>query len=264
LSDAALLAARAFFLLVGPFAGDYVATFAAAWPRAPRPLLGRSRCARCGAPIAASRAIPLISWLALRGRRSCCGGRIPVVYPLGEAAGLVSGLAAALQPSLSLAAWSFGLGLALSYVALVDLRRFSIPWWGLGALALGLGLAVAAEPTTGAQVARLATAGALAVAFEALRRFGGRGGRRLGLGAGDVLLAALLGGLVGWRLAAPMVSLGALAPLTLQFIQRRSGPTPFGFWLSCGAGALLLLMELMSVLQGPSHLVNGEALTQGL
>lgn len=251
MSDAALLAERAFLVLVGPFAGDYVATFAAAWPRAPKPIRGRSTCARCGAPIAASRAIPLVSWLMLHGRRPCCDGRIPVIYPLGEAAGLVSGIAAALQPSPTLAAWGFLLGLALSYVALVDLRRFSIPWWGLAALTVGLGLAIAAEPTTQARLARLATGGALALALEALRRFAGRGGR-LGLGAGDVMLAALLGGLVGWRLAAPMVSLAALAPLAIQSIRRRSGPTPFGFWLSFSAGFLLLMVELASVFRSPS------------
>jgi prepilin signal peptidase PulO-like enzyme (type II secretory pathway) len=251
LSGAALVAERAFFLLVGPFAGDYVATFAAAWPRLPTPLLGRSSCARCGAPIAASRAIPLLSWLTQRGRRACCGGRIPVVYPLGEAAGLVSGLAAMLQPSLPLAAWSFAAGLALGYVALVDLRRFSIPWSGLAGLALALCLAIAAEPTTGAKLARLATCCALALAFEVLRRFAGRGGR-LGLGAGDVMLAALLGGLVGWRLAAPMVSLAALAPLAIQVTRRRFGPTPLGFWLCLSAGLFLLMAEAASLLQLPS------------
>ncbi|HEX3918873.1 MAG TPA: prepilin peptidase [Caulobacteraceae bacterium] len=252
MSDTALVAERALFLLTGPFAGDYVATLASAWPRAPRPILGRSCCARCGAAIAASRAIPLVSWAMLGGRRACCAGRIPVIYPLGEATGLVSGLAAALQPSLPLVAWSFGLGLALAYVALVDLRRFSIPWWGLAALALAFCLALAAEPTTGARLARLATGGALALAFETLRRFAGRGGRRLGLGAGDVLLAALLGGLVGWRLAAPMVSLAALAPLAIQVIRRRFGPTPFGFWLCVSAGVLLLMVEAASALQMPA------------
>jgi prepilin signal peptidase PulO-like enzyme (type II secretory pathway) len=251
LSGSALVTERALFLLAGPFAGDYVATFASAWPHAPRPILGRSRCARCGEAIAASRAIPLASWLMLGGRRPCCGGRIPVIYPLGEAAGLISGLAAALQPSVPLAAWCFGLGLALTYIALVDLRRFSIPMWGLAALALALGMAIAAEPTTGARLARLATGGVLALALEALRRFAGRAGRS-GLGAGDVMLAALLGGLVGWQLAAPMVSLAALAPLAVQFVRRRFGPTPLGFWLSLSAGALLLAVEATSQLQIPA------------
>jgi len=238
----ALLAAKAFLLLLGPFAGDYVATFAVAWPRRPRPLVGRSHCDRCGAPIAAASAVPLVSWLLKRGRRSCCGGRIPVVYPIGEAAGLAGGIAAAAVATPLVGAWVFAVSLTLTYVALVDLRRFSIPAWGLSALAVEAALAVAAEPTTEARLARLATGAALALAFETLRRLVRRGGR-LGLGAGDVMLAGLLGILVSWRLAAPMVAVAALAPLGIQTILRKSGPVPFGFWLSMAAGLFLALAE---------------------
>jgi prepilin signal peptidase PulO-like enzyme (type II secretory pathway) len=236
------LAAKAFLLLLGPFAGDYVATFAAAWPRRPTPLVGQSRCGRCGAPIAAASSVPLASWLLKRGRRSCCGGRIPVVYPIGEAAGLVGGIAAAATADLRVGGWAFAVALTLTYVALVDLRRFSIPLWGLAALAVEAALAVAVEPTMEARLARLAAGGVLALAFETLRRLVRRGGRA-GLGAGDVMLAGLLGVLVNWRLAAPMVALAALAPLAVQTIGRKSGPVPFGFWLSLAAGVCLAFAE---------------------
>jgi leader peptidase (prepilin peptidase)/N-methyltransferase len=236
------LAWRAFLLLVGPFAGDYAATLATAWPRRPRPVFGRSRCSRCGAPIAAVDKVPLVSWMLKRGRRTCCGGRIPIVYPIGEAAGLASGLAAALSADPIVAAWAFALGLTLTYIALVDLRRFSVPAWGLAALALEAAAAVASEPTLSAKLARLAAGGALALALEALRRFVRRGGRS-GLGGGDVLLAGLLGALVGWRLAAPMISIAALVPLAIQYTTRKSGPTPFGLWLSVSTSFILLLVE---------------------
>jgi leader peptidase (prepilin peptidase) / N-methyltransferase len=240
--SSALLAAKAFLLLLGPFAGDYVATLATAWPRWPRPLFGRSRCGRCGAPIGATGAVPLLSWLLKRGRRSCCGGRIPIVYPIGEAAGLAGGVAAAAAAPPLVGAWILAVALTLTYVALVDLRRFSIPAWGLAALAVEAALAIAAEPSMEAKLARLATAGVLALAFETLRRLVRRGGRS-GLGVGDVMLAGLLGALVSWRLAAPMVALAALAPLGLQAIMRKSGPVPFGFWLSIATGLVLAFAE---------------------
>jgi leader peptidase (prepilin peptidase)/N-methyltransferase len=240
--NAPLLASRAFLILLGPFAGDYVATFAVAWPHRPRPIVGRSHCGRCGAPISAANQIPLASWLLSGGRRGCCGGRIPIAYPIGEAAGLASGLAAAFATQPALQAWTFAVGLTLTYIALVDLRRFSIPAFGLAALGLEALLAIAAEPSTQAKLARLATAGALALGFETLRRFAGRG-RRAGLGVGDVLLAGLLGALVSWRLAAPMVSLAALAPLALQRLTRRSGPVALGFWLSVAAALFLLAAQ---------------------
>ena len=238
----ALLATRAFLVLVGPFAGDFAATFAVSWPRQPTPLFGRSQCARCGAPIARADQIPLVSLLLKRGRRSCCGGRIPLAYPIGEAAGLVSGVAAAAASQPLIQAWIFAVGLTLTYIALVDLRRFSIPAWGLAALGLEAALAVAVTPSTEERLARLSAGGVLALALETLRRFSRRGARA-GLGGGDVMLAGLLGTLVSWRLAAPMVGLAALAPLAVQLVNRKSGPVALGFWLSIAAGLFLLAVE---------------------
>ena len=242
----ALIASRAFLVLFGPFAGDYAATLASAWPRSPRPLLGRSRCSRCGARIAPTSQMPLVSWALQSGGRACCGGRIRLMYPMGEAAGLASGVAAAFAAGPGVQAWIFAVGLTLTYIALVDLRRFSIPAWGLAALGLEAAIAIVAGPPVEVGLSRLATGGVLALALEALRRFGARGGKgrgRPGLGGGDVMLAGLLGALVGWRFAAPVVSLAALAPLTAQWLTRRSGPVPFGVWLSIAAGFVLLLVE---------------------
>ena len=242
----ALIASRAFLLLLGPFAGDYAATLASAWPRAPRPVLGRSHCSRCGARIGPFAQAPLVSWGLQRGLRTCCGGRIPLVYPIGEAAGLASGVAAACASGVALQAWTFAVGLTLTYIGLVDLRRFCLPAWGLAALGLEAAVAIAAEASMEAMLARLVAGGALALGLETLRRFGARGGKRRarpGLGGGDVVLAGLLGALVGWRLAAPMVSVAALAPLTIQWMKRRSGPVAFGLWLSIAAGLFLLLVE---------------------
>jgi len=70
-----------------------------------------------------------------------------------------------------------------------------------------------------------------------------RRGARAGLGGGDVMLAGLLGSLVGWRLTAPMVGLAALTPLALQLVTRKSGPVPLGFWLSIVAALFLLAIE---------------------
>jgi hypothetical protein len=146
-------------------------------------------------------------------------------------------------PSLPVAIWAYALGLTLAYVALVDLRRFSIPTWGVVALATQAGVAVAADPQTDAKLARLATGAVLALLFEVLRRLVRRGGRP-GLGEGDVMLAGVLGVLVNWRLAAPVVCLAALAPLGIQLARRKFGPTPLGFWLSISSGLFLALVAV--------------------
>jgi prepilin signal peptidase PulO-like enzyme (type II secretory pathway) len=176
------------------------------------------------------------------GRRRCCGGRIPIAYPIGELAGLTTGIAAAAAVQPLVQGWIFAFGLTLTYIALVDLRRFSIPIFGLAALAIEAALALAAAPSTEVRLARLATGAAVALALEVLRRFVRRGARS-GLGGGDVALAGLLGVLLSWRLAAPMVGLAALAPLGVQRITRKTGPAPLGFWLSIVAGLFLLAVE---------------------
>jgi leader peptidase (prepilin peptidase)/N-methyltransferase len=50
----------------------------------------RSRCPACGVPIRWYQNIPLLSWLALRGKCTGCGARISVRYPFVEALGGVS------------------------------------------------------------------------------------------------------------------------------------------------------------------------------
>src|SRR3989454_5838096 len=69
----------------------------------------RSRCPGCGHAITARENIPLLSYLALRGRCSACGARIGIKYPVVE---LLAGLAAAYS------AWRFGPSLAALGAAL--------------------------------------------------------------------------------------------------------------------------------------------------
>jgi leader peptidase (prepilin peptidase)/N-methyltransferase len=69
----------------------------------------RSRCPACGHGIRAWENVPLVSWLALRGKCSACGARIGARYPLVEALG---GLGAAW------CAWRFGFSLAALAAAL--------------------------------------------------------------------------------------------------------------------------------------------------
>ena len=62
----------------------------------------RSRCPACQAQILGIHNIPVLSWLALRGRCAACRAPIPIRYPLVE-------LATAL--AFATVAWHFGFGL---------------------------------------------------------------------------------------------------------------------------------------------------------
>jgi prepilin signal peptidase PulO-like enzyme (type II secretory pathway) len=118
-------------------------------------------------------------------------------------------------------------GAALVFLALTDLRRFSLPWIGLTLFGMALGLDLAQHPNTAWE--RLLTGAVALLAFLSLRQLSGKPPK---LGAGDVLLAALAAALIGWRLAPLAFALAALSPLALQGLTGRRGPVPFGFWLS--------------------------------
>lgn len=234
----ALAAMRVFLVLAGPFAGDFVATLAVAWPRLPA-LTGRSHCGLCGAPIATWHKIPVVSWLAHRGLRRCCGGQIPIAYLIGEVAGIACGLAAAAASQPAAEAWMFAVGLTLIYIALVDLRRFTIPLGGSAALSVEAVLAIAAAPSIDDRLVRLASGASLALTLVVLRYLSGRKWRA-GLRVGEIALAGLLGVLASWPSAVPTIALAVLAPLVLQWARKQAGPVPFGFWLNLSAGLCLL------------------------
>ena len=239
MSETTLLASRLFWVLIGPFAGLYVATFAAAWPRQPRPLVGRSRCDRCHAPLRAIDQVPLLSYVLKGGRRGCCDGRIPRTFPLGEGGGLAVGLIAALFPQPLQAGLAALLGFCLLYLGLVDLRRYRLP---IPALVLAAALSLGLRALTRWQdlPADLLGAAVVMAMMLLLRRLGPGRGMGAGMGAGDVVLAGIVALLTGWRLAPLGIALTALAPLLVMAISRRRGPTAFGFWL-CLTGCIALI-----------------------
>lgn len=212
----------------------------------------RSRCPSCSTPIAWHDNIPVLSWLALRGRCRHCRKPVSARYPLVEAT--VSALTAALWlawPGRPL--WSAAAALAagaLVAVALIDWDTFLIPdelsvglvvagllfsplnpyldpgpwgewwrapWWSLRGALIGFGLGWG-----------LAAVGELWLKKEA---FGG----------GDVKLLAGIGawsGGVGAYDALLIGSfLGAAYALTLLARKKldRSDPIPFGPFLAAGA-----------------------------
>lgn len=207
-------------------------------------------CHRCGAPIALRDALPLVSWVALRGRCRSCGGRIALWVPVVEvgtpvlfaATALAFGPDPALVPYLMLAA-SF---LALS---VVDLRLRLLPnriIYPTG-FAAGPLLVVAAllrgEP---ARIAGGAAAGGVVFALFFLLHLV----RPDGMAFGDVRLSFLVGMAVGW-LAPSLVPLALLVAFLASSVvgvvygavTRRwlKATIPFGPFLAGGAELAILL-----------------------
>lgn len=185
-------------------------------------LRGRSRCDDCGAALGAAELVPLLSFLAQRGRCRRCGAAIDPIHPAVELAGaLIGAFAFAVHDG---AAGPVGalLGWWLLAIALIDLRHHWLP----DALTLPLivaGLAAAwvpvgpllADRAIGA-AAGFSVLAAIGLAYRMLRG-------REGLGGGDPKLLAALGAWLGWQLL-PLVLVGAgLVGIAALLLKRLRG-----------------------------------------
>jgi leader peptidase (prepilin peptidase)/N-methyltransferase len=227
--------------LVGTVIGSHLATVALRWPAGRSANVGRSMCDGCAARLRWWELVPLLSWLALRGRCHRCGGTIDWRHPATElAAGAIAILMATTLPSaLALAGMVFGWALLL--LSLLDLDQHWLPdRLTLPLLAAGLVLAsLGIGPTLPARIIGAVTGWTV---LEAVRRGYQRLRGRPGLGGGDPKLFAAIGAWTGWRmlpttlLVASLTGLAIVALLTLA--GRPIGRTtmlPFGPMLACGA-----------------------------
>jgi len=222
-------------------------------PPAPRYDLSHppSTCPSCDTPIRFIDNVPVLSYLALRGRCRVCQTRISPRYPAVE---LLTGLA------FSLIAWQFGCSIEavsgwlltgyLIALAGIDLDTQYLPdeltlpllWAGL-LLAVTVGRGTGLFPVGPADAIVGAAAGYLSLwsVHHLFRLVTGRDG----FGYGDFKLLAALGAFGGWTILLPVVLLsalsGALVGIALISLGRhqRQNPMPYGPFLAV-AGWLVL------------------------
>jgi len=207
----------------------------------------RSACPACKAPIKAIHNVPVLSWLALRGKCADCKARISARYPLVE---LLTGLLSAAV------AWKFGytpqMGaalvltwflIALTFIdfdtqLLPDALTLPLLWLGLTASVLGY---TPIEP-------RNAIMGALAgyLSLWSVYHLFRLATRKEGMGYGDFKLLAALGAWLGWQMLLPIILLsaavGAVTGIALILLRGRDRniPIPFGPFLAA-AGWIALM-----------------------
>jgi len=208
--------------------------------------LPSSRCPHCAHAIRPWENIPLLSWMALRGRCSSCKNPIPVRYPLVElACGLLSGYVA----------WHFGftwqagamllLTWGLLAMSLIDIDHQLLPD-SLVLPLLWLGLIVNSGDLFVSLVDALwgAIAGYLSLwtVYWLFKLVTGKEG----MGYGDFKLLAMIGAWGGWQVLPLTILLSSLVGAVLGSIllrMRRAAqgtPIPFGPYLAI-AGWIALL-----------------------
>jgi leader peptidase (prepilin peptidase) / N-methyltransferase len=205
-----------------------------------------SCCPRCGHAIRPWENIPVLSYLALRGRCAHCRGAISARYPFTE---LACGLTSALV------AWHFGFGwqagavlvvswglLAMSLIdadhqLLPDVLVLPLLWLGLIVNGFGL-LTTLPDALWGAVLGYMS----LWSVFWLFKLVTGKDG----MGHGDFKLLALLGAWGGWQMLPMTLLMSSLVGVFIGLILMRvrkaqvSTPMPFGPYLAI-AGWIALL-----------------------
>lgn len=206
----------------GLIAGSFIATALIRWPRHKSVLAGRSHCDACEAPLGVHELVPLLSWLAQRGRCRRCGARIDPRHIAIELAAAMIGLVALLAHPLPLGLVSACFGWWLLLTAALDLEHQWLPdRLTLPLIPLGLAAAWAGFGPPLAERAAGAALGWAALALIAWSYKRVRG--REGMGGGDPKLMGAVGAWVGaWNL--PVILLGAgLIGLALVLAMRLRG-----------------------------------------
>ena len=208
---------------------------------------GRSRCPSCAAKIRAIDNVPLLSWMALRGRCRTCKRAISWRYPAMEATAGLLGLYIAIQPwsFLVFLAWLAALPALLALTVIdFDTKRLPDPLT-LPVAALALAMLSVDDLLGSAHAVAGAFIGAVSLsAFYLLLNLISGGG----MGMGDVKLALVIGaltGYLGWEYVVGATFLafltGSLVSVVLMMLGRagRKSTVPFGPFMILGLYAVL-------------------------
>jgi leader peptidase (prepilin peptidase)/N-methyltransferase len=212
----------------------------------------RSACPACGHRIRAWENVPLVSWLALRGRCAACGVRISVRYPLVELlAGLGAAYAAArFGPTLAALAAALFIWFTIA-LAFIDQQTGYLPddltlplvWIGLVAN-LGGAFVPLEDAVIGAAAAYLFlwTVNAL---FRVVRGMDG-------MGYGDFKLYAAVGAFLGWKFLPLVILVSSLVGLVFGSLQMFSARRGWDWKFRFHFGPYLALAGVVAMFWGPA------------
>ena len=232
-----LVFAGAAGLMVGSFLNVLIHRL----PRGESVLWPGSHCPHCGAPVRPLQNVPVISWLALRGRCAACRGPIAFRYPLVE---LVNGVLWVLvaQAAPDWGAFASGAFLVSACLALlaIDAEFQILPdWITLTGTAAGILLAFVSpsrSPLTAVLGAAIGAGGLFLVAFLYERIAGHEG-----MGLGDVKMLAMIGAFLGpWGVLVTILAASVSGSVVgIALIASGAGDRklrlPFGVFLAVGA-----------------------------
>ena len=199
-----------------------------------------SRCPACNRPLAWFENVPVVSWVALRGRCRTCGAPISAMYPLVEltTAVVCAGGASVYGPSALLAV-RLAFVCALVVLFAIDLRHRILPnVITLPGIATGFVASWFLPPGWISSLIGIVGGGGVLLGIgEVYYRVRGQEG----LGMGDVKMLAMIGAFLGWPLMVLTLVLASFAGSIVGMALIASGrgglqaALPFGAFLALGS-----------------------------
>jgi leader peptidase (prepilin peptidase) / N-methyltransferase len=233
-------------LLAAPFVGSFLGVVVRRLPEGLPIAWTRSRCDWCGVSLRARDLVPIVSWLATKGRCRYCNRPLGWFYPGIELAAVAVALSAVLVDGGQRAWLDCLLGWWLLALGWIDIRSWLLPdVLTLPLVMAGLAAAAAFDPeqltdrSLGAALGYLSLV-AIALLYRQLRH-------REGLGGGDAKLLGAAGAWVGAAALPQLILLAALSALGAAGCLRLAGirlgaqsALPFGPFLGLATWVLWL------------------------
>ena len=220
---------------------------------APKLSLSRpaSRCPSCGHLIRWYENIPVLSWLALRGKCSACSAAIGWRYPAVElgTALLFAAFAHHTGPKPVVLLWC-ALAAVLVALSLIDWDTTVLPdamtlpllWAGLAAAALGWLPGVSLQQSVGGAMLGYLSLWSVYWLFKLTTG-------KDGMGFGDFKLLAALGAWLSWQAVLPIILMASILGAVIGLLMKVTGSlregrfVPFGPFLA-GGGLVVMLAGL--------------------
>jgi len=241
-------------LAIGAVIGSFLNVVIHRYPREESIVFPPSHCPNCNYQIRWFDNVPVLSYLALRGRCRNCRVAISLRYPLIELANALFYLAIFQRTGVSIffipIAAIVSMTIVLIYIDLeIQILPDVIDLPGI-AIGLGIGAFAAGERFPDLMLADSWLDSLIGAAMGALVLFGIAFAYRLirrieGMGLGDVKMLAMIGAIVGWRALFPALMIastsGAVIGLIVAMRSKRGmqAAIPFGVFLGI---ALLVVM----------------------
>jgi leader peptidase (prepilin peptidase)/N-methyltransferase len=207
-------------VLMAPFIGSFIGVLVLRTDAPGSIVMGRSACPSCGAVLGAGDLVPVLSYLAAKGRCRYCGEHIGIFHPLIELAAVGVGLWSAAVVSGAMLWASCVLGWTLLALAAIDFKYYllpdflTLPLILIGVLATALfGQGMVLDHAIGA---------ASGFGFAVLLRYLYRRWRgREGMGLGDAKLLSASGAWVSWQGLPSVILIASLSGLAFVLLRPR-------------------------------------------